>query len=305
MKTHGLQTRNKLNKEELNTIKQLAETCNKHENIVLKLNWEMLRKRSGKETNDYLFYDSNGELIGFLGIYQFRSTEVEISGMVHPEHRRKGIFSEMVREVKQECIRRGIPKMIFICQHGSISGKSALESIGAAYSFSEHWMQLEEPSYVVSDGKNVPNIVLRLADSRDNDAIVHLNMAGFDMTEADAREYLKKNKVTPTNQTFIAELQQEVGSLLPVGKINVRHNVGEAFIYGFSVMTDYRGRGYGRFILSETVAIIKTHDDTASIALEVAVDNERALGLYESCGFRVSNANDYYDLASDYKTHNR
>jgi ribosomal protein S18 acetylase RimI-like enzyme len=86
--------------------------------------------------------------------------------------------------------------------------------------------------------------------------------------------------------------------LLPIGKINVRQNGGEAFIYGFSVMTEYRGRGYGRDILSETVAVIKSHDDTASIALEVAVDNERALGLYKSCGFRVSNANDYFDLAS-------
>jgi ribosomal protein S18 acetylase RimI-like enzyme len=298
MKTHGLQTRNKLNKEELNAIRQLAETCNKYENIQLKLNWEMLRERSGMKTNDYLFYDDNGELIGFLGIYQFRSTEVEISGMVHPEHRRKGIFSELVREVKQECVSRGIPKMIFICQHDSISGKTTLESIGAAYSFSEHWMQLEEPANVVSDGKNVPAIVVRLAESRDMDTIVQLDVAGFVMSEADAREYVANNKVSPTNQTFIAELQQEDGSLLPIGKINVRRDAGIAFIYGFSVMTEYRGRGFGRFILSETVAVIKAHDDKASIALEVAVDNERALGLYESCGFRVSNANDYFDLAS-------
>ncbi|WP_205699992.1 hypothetical protein [Cohnella luojiensis] len=47
--------------------------------------------------------------------------------------------------------------------------------------------------------------------------------------------------------------------------------------------------------MKETAAAIKGQDETASIALEVAVENERALWLYESCGFRVSKATDYYE----------
>lgn len=40
---------------------------------------------------------------------------------------------------------------------------------------------------------------------------------------------------------------------------------------------------------------IKAIDSEASIALEVAVKNEAALGLYEGTGFRVKKATDYYE----------
>ncbi len=297
MNIYELQARKTLNNDEFDAIRDLAELCNKHESIQLKLNWNMLKERSGEKTNDFLYYE-NGQLVGFIGMYQFRSTEVEVSGMVHPEHRRKGIFGEMVRVVKQESVSRNIPKLIFICQHGSLSGKSFMETIGAKYSFSEHWMQLEEPAYGASDGKNGSSITLRSAEPRDGDVILQLTVAGFDITESDARKYIEKNRNSPTNQIFIADLRREDGSLLSIGKINVRLDAGKAFIYGFCVKPDYRGRGYGRVILSESIEAIKAQNETASIALEVAASNERALGLYESCGFRVLNANDYFDLVS-------
>jgi ribosomal protein S18 acetylase RimI-like enzyme/N-acetylglutamate synthase-like GNAT family acetyltransferase len=285
----------KLSQEELKEISQLADLCNKHENIELKLNWNMLRERSGQETNDYMFYE-NGQLVGFLGIYQFRSTEVEISGMVHPLHRRKGIFGELVRAAKQECVLRGVPKLIFICQNGSSSGKAYLEALGAKYSFSEYWMQLNDSVGGIRDRRNEQGITLRLAESHDLPTIVRLNAVGFDMTEADALKIVEKAYESPSIRTYVAVVRIEDGSLRSVGKINVRLEDGKAFISGFVVGVDDRGRGYGRAILNDTVAAIKGEDETASIALEVAVENGRALGLYESSGFRVSKATDYYDL---------
>ncbi|MNW11442.1 ribosomal-protein-alanine N-acetyltransferase [compost metagenome] len=68
------------------------------------------------------------------------------------------------------------------------------------------------------------------------------------------------------------------------------------FIYGFCVLPEYRGKGYGRQILSQTITALKEKDQAVEIKLEVSVENEKALGLYESCGFATRNANDYYVL---------
>lgn len=291
----GMYSAAALSQDELSNIRQLADKCNKEENIELKLNWDMLRERSGQEIHDYLFYD-NGDLVGFLGIYQFHSKEVEISGMVHPQYRRKGIFGELVRAAVQGCMLRGVSKLIFICSHGSSSGKAFLESLGAQYSFSEYWMQLDESAGRAGIGKNVQEIKLRLAEPNDLSTIATLNAVGFDMTQADALKFTEESQGYPATLTYVAEARTEDGNMRPVGKIDVRLENSKAFIFGFVVAAEERGRGYGRTILNDTIVAVKEKDETASIALEVAVKNERALSLYESSGFRVSRITNYYDL---------
>ncbi len=66
--------------------------CDKHDGTQLKLNDFLLRKRPFNESNDFLFF-AGGELVGYLGMYQFNSHEVELSGMDHPLTRKKGVFA--------------------------------------------------------------------------------------------------------------------------------------------------------------------------------------------------------------------
>jgi ribosomal protein S18 acetylase RimI-like enzyme len=62
------------------------------------------------------------------------------------------------------------------------------------------------------------------------------------------------------------------------------------------VLSEYRGKGYGRQILAQTIQSMRSMEPDVQIALEVAVENERALGLYKSCGFHVVTAYDYHEL---------
>ena len=107
MKHNGIKPCNGLLQAELKEIQQLAQLCNQADGIRLKLNWDMLMERSSEVTNDFLFY-SDGILIGFLGIYIFKSTEAEISGMVHPDYHHQGTvsFSALVEAAKQVCKER-------------------------------------------------------------------------------------------------------------------------------------------------------------------------------------------------------
>jgi len=154
----------------------------------------------------------------------------------------------------------------------------------------------------VKDADHHPaKIELRQAEMGDVALLARLNMDGFDMNEEDAKGYVETAMLSQQDYIFIADCQQENGEWLPIGKIHVMWEEGSAFLFGFCIQPEHRGRGYGRWILHSIIERMKEQQPTAKIELEVAVENERALGLYTSCGFHVRNVNDYYvlELASE------
>jgi ribosomal protein S18 acetylase RimI-like enzyme len=59
------------------------------------------------------------------------------------------------------------------------------------------------------------------------------------------------------------------------------------------VLPEYRGRGFGRELLLKGIAKLK-EANAREIMLQVAAGNDRALGLYQSCGFVETSVMDYY-----------
>lgn len=271
--------------EDLEAIRTLADSCQKHDHVTLKLNYDMLMCRPADEFNDFLYY-AGESLIGFLGLYQFNQQEIELSGMVHPDYRRTGIFTSLVSTAEEEIRRRGIHNLIFINAHGSDTGQSYLQSLGAEYSFSEHWMKATEPK----PADITAPIVLRPATSTDITSVAHLTAICFDKDEADTQVSLAKSwQLSEAKQRYVIELQGEtIGTLA----IDWTDEDG-AFIYGFCITPDKQGQGYGRQALSLALQVaVQNH--RAFVELEVACENAHALSLYESCGFQVVRANDYY-----------
>jgi len=62
------------------------------------------------------------------------------------------------------------------------------------------------------------------------------------------------------------------------------------------VLPHYQGHGYGRQILSSIVQMLQ-EENWPHIMIEVATDNNRALSLYQRCGFRVTTEYQYYSIA--------
>jgi ribosomal protein S18 acetylase RimI-like enzyme len=80
-----------------------------------------------------------------------------------------------------------------------------------------------------------------------------------------------------------------------VGQIGVLFEADQLYIRGVAILPEHRRRGHGRQMLAATVTAMLAEGQT-HFALDVATDNERALTLYHSCGFRETNIYDYYDL---------
>src|SRR5262245_24346441 len=99
---HGLVARSALSAEERAQVEGLAALCNKEEGIELPVNLEP--SNTSEQANQFLHFES-GTLVGFASLEGVNTPEA--TGMVHPEHRRKGIGRELLHALKEECRLRG------------------------------------------------------------------------------------------------------------------------------------------------------------------------------------------------------
>jgi ribosomal protein S18 acetylase RimI-like enzyme len=207
---------------------------------------------------------------------------------VHPDERRKGIFRTLVAAAIGELRQRAIPKLIFFCDHTSRSGIATLEAIGAQYGYSEYKMELGELQMPASFDEQLR---VERAGSEDMDDVARIIASCFGMDETEMRRSVRKNIGSESDRYIIAKLDG-----VPIGALNLQLDEKGSGIYGFGVLPDHRGRGYGRQILAWTIQYALA-EGRRPIILEVAPENERALGLYTSVGFRETHRYDYYTMA--------
>ncbi len=284
----GLYRAQGLAQTELTAIEQLVQVCNVHDELNLKINPGALHSRPHDQINDFLYYE-HAILIGFLGLYSYNPHEGEISGMVHPVYRHKGIFTALVHAALEECQRRKIVRLLLIVEHTSTSGQAFVKTLGSTYDHSEYKMVLEEPRLHSSCDAHLQ---FREAHEEDIPSLTHITALAFDLSEEGVAWYTPEVLAHPTHRYYVAVLENVV-----IGKLDVALVGEEAVIYGFGVLPQQRGRGYGRQILVYTIQALFVLKKTR-IALEVATVNKSALSLYHSCGFRETGSYDYYALSA-------
>jgi ribosomal protein S18 acetylase RimI-like enzyme len=248
----------------------------------LKLEWGVLRARSGDQVTDLLWWEGE-QLQGFLGLYTFGSS-LEVAGMVAPNVRRRGIATTLLDAALPLCRARGYQQALLVVPRSSAAGKALAVHRGAVLDHSEHALVLlTEPNGAVSD----PRISLRKAGPADGTVVSGLLEAGFGRPVPDLAQQLASEQ----EQTLLVELD---GSA--VGTLRLTRQGDDAGVYGFVVDPAWQGRGFGRDVLRRVCQ--RLHAQGAQrIGLEVAVDNDRALGLYTSIGFTEVTTEDYYTLA--------
>lgn len=284
----GLLKRQSLDSTELSEIKQLAQLCNQREGLDIRMNWKTLQRRPANQFNDFLYY-VDGQIVGFLALFSFNSHEGEISGMVHPDYRRRGIFSTLLDAVQQEGVRRGIASLLLIVEHISSAGQAFAHHLPTTSDHSEYKMVLEKPRLPA-----VPNehLQFRAAQFQDTPAMSFITAQAFDMPLDDVSWYTEQALSQPDRRYYLGEVDGVI-----VGKLDVNISEEAALILGFAVLPEYQGRGYGRHILAHTIQELLNDNQQRAIWLEVNAVNRQALSLYQSCGFKEVGSYDYYRLA--------
>ena len=280
----GVVERRSLTEVELANAKALADICASYEELDLRLGWSALLERVSDAPQDFLFYE-DGALIGFLSLYGVGSDEAEGGGMVHPRHRRKGVFTALVAAAAAACRRHGTDSLTLACDRRSDAGKAFFEATGAAHTFSEHLMRLDAPAAIVPpDGR----LDVHRARPADAGAIAAIVAEDAEMDESLFRQMVAGSIASGARQYYVARAGDEA-----IGTINVDVIDGDPYIYGFVIKPDRRGQGYGKQVLAATIADIIA-ERPQPIFLEVETNNAPALGLYHAFGFTIVRTYDYY-----------
>ncbi len=266
--------------KQLTDIERLQQQVEAHDQLELKLNWDMLRSRNESQL-DFLYYERD-ELIAFVALYPFGST-VEATGMVKPGNRRQGHFTKLFATALDSAKQAGYKKMLLNAPATAQGAKEFLKKHGAVYEFTEHQMRWEPKLLGETTG-----FTLRPATEDDLDMRVRLDVEAFHLPADDAREMESRVNTRDNTEILMIEWDQQT-----VGKIRIHREDGQAWIYGFAILPEHQGKGIGRRVLQH---VVKQQSGAGySVHLDVETKNAHALGLYESVGFQVVHAQDYYD----------
>ncbi len=247
----------------------------------LKLEWGTLRARSGDQVEDLLWWE-DGQLLGFLGMYAFGSS-LEVAGMVAPAARRRGIATTLLDAGLPLCRDRGHRQALLVVPRTSAAGKAWAVHRGAVLDHSEHALVLlTEPNGGVSN----PRISLRKAVPADAAVMSRLLEAGFGNPVRGLADQLASEQ----ERTLLIALDDSA-----VGTLRLTRQGDDAGVCGFVVDPAWQDRGIGRDVLRRVCQQLLA-DGAQRIGLEVAVDNDRARGLYTSIGFTEVTTEDYYAL---------
>ncbi|NNJ31759.1 GNAT family N-acetyltransferase [Lacrimispora defluvii] len=302
-----LKLKSNLDHKDYELIHMLEIQCARNDQITLKLELDYKLSDAQNRTadtpisdiNEFMYFNGE-ELIGYMGICCFGgiSQPLEITGMVHPMHRRQGIFSKLMELVVAECRRRNAVGILALCDKKSISGQEFLKKISAVYKFSEFEMYLNHKSYKTLKKQQPSGITFRKAVNADASEITRQNMIYF------GDDWEEENEDSEDSGILLPEEEEKRGMTIYIaekgdriiGKVNLQmSDGGTGGIYGLGVLPEFRGKGYGGAILIFGVEKLKDAKAT-EVMLQVAAENGTALNLYKSCGFQETSVMDYFEL---------
>lgn len=287
--------------EEISALEQLCvekDQCNLKLEIDYKMSLERNQnnddeknqdEKSEDEKNEFLYYIDQ-ELVGYLGICSFGGKRIaEINGVVHPEHRRKGIFTKLFQEAIEECKIKAYDKILLLSDRESGSGIAFIKSVGGLYSFSENRMVNSHPE----QNEGVTGISLRLSNEYDMKEIAKQNAIYFGLPQEDIEgrvEELEGEAEIQEPNVYNYMIEKD-GTIL--GKIKIHFQEDSGFVSGFGILPEFRGKGYGKQGLKQALHLI-CEKGLTSAELDVESENNNALRIYLSCGFEPVSTMDYY-----------
>lgn len=263
--------------EQLQALRELEGRTIAADGGRLKLEWGTIE--GGHVTPALLAYEA-GELVGYLGRYVFGDSP-ELAGMVDPATRRRGIGSMLLDTMLTICAERGDRTVLLVVPRTSQDGR-ALALARGSFDHAEHALQIDgEPV----GAHEFPELQMRAHWSEEFERVSELIEEGF------GHPARKSNN---PGYTKVIRLGDDI-----IGTIRLipeeTNGGGVAYIGGFVITAAHRGKGYGRDILRRSVLELRD-GGTTPVGLDVLTDNDNALHLYTSVGFRPVATEDYYAI---------
>lgn len=263
-------------------VETLAQRCKKIDGNAIPIYGEILLQKRHAKSN-ILWYESK-VLIGFCSIFFFQKESCEISLMVAPKWRGQGKAKQMFEAIREIIHPNIIKFVLFSCPKGQ--GQSWLPQHHMTYKGSEHQMirnmtttlPIPEHSYH-----------FRLANLADIDLICALDKICFPANTNDMRSHFLNRLQQSHYQIYLMYDENENF----IGKAHINHQPGTVHLSDICVAPERQRQGIGRILMSHCINLL-LKKKCSNITLNVETTNDKALQLYQSLGFVLKNAHDYW-----------
>ena len=274
-----IQTRNKLSQEELSEAKKLINCCQNYDGTYRDPYLSNMLNFDRNMPAFFLYYEK-GELVGLLTVYA-DDQDVEVTILVHPDHRRQGIARALYRSFEKETASYPIESVtfqterVFLDRHPDfVSNWELVEDEDT-----ETWLGKDRRPYPL---EKLSNLEVLLADSSYQNQISQLKFQAFS-EEHESREvvdrYVAEALKDPESRLYILLKDGQV-----IGTCTVDLSSNTNYFYGLAIAELERGKGYGSYLAKFLVnKLIEQNDKEFQIAVEDS--NVGAKRLYEKIGF--------------------
>jgi ribosomal protein S18 acetylase RimI-like enzyme len=274
---------NQIDKHQSQELQQLADLCKKRDGSVPNLYMHILTQHRTFPAS--LLYYEEQKLLGFLSVYFFYDDAVEISLLVHPEHRKRGIAKKLIQSILPLVQLQNYSKVIFSTPK-QLNNKW-LTIYGYSYLHSEYYMERNDLSPLLNYNKNLS---FRTALVDDIPILCTLDDFCFPNKPGDLPErfaMLLNNR----DYRIVLAFHHNV----PIGKAHIRWQEDGASLSDIAIHPTQQGRGFGTSLIAYCINQALS-EGKPSLNLDVETHNQRALNLYTRLGFSVQNACDFWSI---------
>lgn len=227
--------------------------------------------------------DDTEELVGVasaidvIGLHAY-----EWSILVAPMYRRIGIGTALASVVQEGFALRGAEGELARVVTDSPYGRTFIENLGYAYSFSEATLEAK-----AEEVQKKTDVAIRRYVNEHMELVELFSEAFGDLPEESA-ELIAYNTSTEGHILWVAHIGEKV-----VGTVTSAKEGDVQWVTALAVHPDFERRGIGTALLSW----VKNHalqNGEHFVMLDVEIENNKALRVYERAGFLIVTQIDYF-----------
>ncbi len=251
-----------------------------------------LRESSELYTNGFfiLAYDDVlNQLVGVASAIDVMGLNTfEWSLVVSPMYRQIGIGTALFKVLHEGLYDREAEGELALVHENSTYGRKFLERFGFKYSFSE--ATFEASAEVINLEEHIH---IRQYSEQDKNALVRIFSETFGDLREESLDLIEHNTTTEGSIMWIAELKGKV-----VGTMTTTKEGEVQWVTALAVHPEVQGQGIGTALLNWSRDFALRHGEKF-VMLDVEIENERALAVYEKAGYLKSTQIDYFVYSSE------